>query len=104
MHIFTILDCFSHYPDAYPLQTATTKDCAECIFKWCSSNGVPQEIKSDGGSNLNISKIFKELYALLKINSIVANAYEPQANTAERFHRCLGDENVTDVHRQSWCR
>ena len=53
MYIFTILDCFSHYPDAYPLQTATAKDFAECIFKWCSSNGVPQEIRSDGGSNLN---------------------------------------------------
>jgi hypothetical protein len=90
MYIFTILDCFSHYPDAYPLQTATAKDCAECIFKWCSSNGVPQEIRSDGGSNLNISEIFKELYALLKIKSIVGNAYAPQANTVERFHRWLG--------------
>lgn len=77
-YLFTILDCFSHYPDAYPLQTATAKDCAECIFKWCSSNGVPQEIRSDGGSNLNISDIFKELYTLLWIKSIVGNAYAPK--------------------------
>ena len=89
-YIFTILDCFSHYPDAYPLKVAGAADCASALYKWCSYNGVPQEIRADGGSNLNVSEIFQELYKLLGINSIVSNAYAPQANTVERFHRWLG--------------
>jgi hypothetical protein len=89
-YIFTILDCFSHYPDAYTLKVAKATDCARCLLKWCSYNGVPQEIRADGGSNLNVSEIFVELYKMLNINSVVNNAYAPQSNTVERFHRWLG--------------
>jgi hypothetical protein len=90
-YIFTILDSFSHYPDAYPLKIAEAKDCAGCILKWCAYNGVPQQIRADGGSNLNVSQIFKELYKMVGVNKgIVNNAYSPQSNTVERFHRWLG--------------
>ena len=88
--IFTMLDAMSHFPDAYALAHDSAKACAECILKWSSYNGLPEEIRSDGGANLNLSEIFKELYKLLKITSIVSQPYAPQGNTVERFHRWLG--------------
>jgi hypothetical protein len=90
-YLFTILDCFSHYPDAYPLVNAEAPDCANCLLKWISSNGVMQELRSDGGSNLNVSEIFKELNKLLGVDrAIVGHPYNPRSNTVERFHRWLG--------------
>ena len=90
-YIFTILDCFSHFPDAYPIYgEATDAVCADQMMKWCQYNGVPQDVRSDGGANLNPSKIFKELYKLMKIKGITSMAYAPQSNAVERFHRWLG--------------
>ena len=90
-YLFTILDCFSHYPDAYPLVNAEASDCANCLLKWISSNGVMQELRSDGGSNLNVSEIFKELNEQLGVNkAIISNPYNPRSNPVERFHRWLG--------------
>ena len=88
--IFTILDSFSHYPDAYCLKNDTAVDCAKCMLKWCQTFGMPEECRSDGGRNLNVSEIFKELYKLLKIGSIISQPYAPQSNVVERFHRWLG--------------
>ena len=34
-YLFTILDCFSHYPDAYPLVNAEASDCASCLLNRC---------------------------------------------------------------------
>ena len=89
-YLFTILDSFSHYADAHTLKTMTAEDCAKCLLKWCEYNGVPEEVRSDGGSNLNLSEVFKALYTLFGITSIVGQPYAPQSNTVERFHRWLG--------------
>ena len=89
-YLFTILDSFSHYADAHCLKTSFAEDCAGCLMKWCEYNGVPQEVRSDGGNNLNLSEIFKALYKLFGIDSIVGQPYAPQSNTVERFHRWLG--------------
>jgi hypothetical protein len=90
-YIFTILDCFSHWCDAYPLQFAKAGDCADCIVKWCSYKGVPVEIIADNGSNLNVSKIVTELAKKMKDDKRrLTNPESPQGNQVERFHRWLG--------------
>ena len=89
-YIFTILDSFSHYADAYCMKDSLAETCARCILYWCQYNGMPEEIRSDGGSNLNVSEVVKALYVLLGIDSTVTHPYAPQGNTVERFHRWLG--------------
>lgn len=90
-YIFTILDCFTHWPDAFPLQRAEASDCADCIVKWCANKGVPTEIIADNGSNLNVSKVITELALKLRVDKRrLTNPESPQGNQVERFHRWLG--------------
>lgn len=89
-YLFTILDCFSHYVDAQTMKEMKADDCARCLLKWCEYNGVPEEVRSDGGLNLNPSEIFKSLYKLFGIGKLTNHPYAPQSNTVERFHRWLG--------------
>ena len=89
-NLFTILDNFSHYADAHPLQQAPASECAKALLRWVYIYGVPQEVRSDRGLNLNLSEVFKELYKLLGVTSILGQPYAPQSNSVERFHRWLG--------------
>ena len=90
MNIFTILDTFSHYPDAYCIGEATAETCAQCLLQWCQYNGMPEEIRSDGGLNLNKSRVIEALYELCGISSTVTHPYAPQGNMVESWHRWLG--------------
>ena len=85
-----MLDNFSHYADAHPLQQAPASECAKALLRWVYIYGVPQEVRSDRGLNLNLSEVFKELYKLLGVTSILGQPYAPQSNSVERFHRRLG--------------
>ena len=89
-YLFTILDSFSHYPDAYGMSDSHAETCARCLLSWCQSNGLPEEVRSDGGLNLNLSEVFKSLYELMGIKKTVTHPYAPQGNRVERFHRWLG--------------
>jgi len=89
-YLFTILDAFSHYSDAYCMADSEAETCAECLLAWCQYNGMPEVVLSDRGLNLNLSEVFKELYKLLGIDSKVTHPYAPQGNMVERFHRWLG--------------
>jgi hypothetical protein len=88
--IFTILDTFSHYSDAYCMSDSEAETCANCLLQWFQYNGMPEVVLSDRGLNLNLSEVFKELYILLGIDSSVTHPYAPQGNMVERFHRWLG--------------
>ena len=89
-YLFTILDAFSHFPDAYCMADSTAETCAGCLLNWCKYNGMPEEVRSDGGLNLNLSNVFKALYKLMGIDSKVTHPYAPQGNAVESWHRWLG--------------
>ena len=40
-NLFTILDNFSHYADAHPLQQAPASECAKALLRWVYIYGVP---------------------------------------------------------------
>ena len=69
-YLFTILDTFSHYPDAYCMSDSSAETCANCLMKWIQYNGMPEEVRSDGGLNLNRSELFTALYKLLGIKAL----------------------------------
>jgi hypothetical protein len=89
-YFFTVLDCFSHYPDAIPMPDMEAVTCANALWQWIKHHGTPEEIRSDRGLNLNLSEVFKELYKILKIRSKVNAAFSPQSNQVERLHKWLG--------------
>ena len=89
-YFFTVLDCFSHYPDAIPMPDMEAVTCAKALWQWIKHQGTPEEIRSDRGLNLNLSEVFKELYKILKIRSKVNAAFSPQSNQVERLHKWLG--------------
>jgi len=88
-YLFTILDNFSHYAGAYCMPDMEAATCASKLFLWVVVHGVPGDVRSDRGNNLNISEIFKSLYALFGIKKILSHPWAPQGNAVERFHRWL---------------
>ena len=89
-YFFTILDCFSHWPEAVPMKDMTAESCAKALWQWIRQQGAPMEIRSDRGQNLNISRIFQELYKIMRIKGVLNAAWSPQSNQVERLHKWLG--------------
>ena len=49
-HLFTIIDRTTRWPEAVPLSTTSSSDCAKALFfTWISRFGVPATITSDRG-------------------------------------------------------
>ena len=68
--LLTILDAFSHKADACCLKNMTAISVATGLFLYCTKEGVPEEIRSDNGQNLNVSKVVSELYKLFGIKNM----------------------------------
>ena len=89
-NLLTLLCSFAHYPDAYVIKDQEAGTCATALLKWVHTWGVPETVRSDRGQQLNISLVFKEMYALLGIKGQLSAAWSPQSQRVERFHRWLG--------------
>jgi len=91
-HLFTIIDRTSRWPEAIPLNSTTTVDCANALFAgWVARFGVPAVITSDRGAQFT-SALWAPLCNMLDIQHAQTTAYHPQSNgLVERFHRCLKD-------------
>jgi hypothetical protein len=91
-YLFTIIDRTSRWPEAIPLASISTADCARALFaSWVSQFGVPATITSDRGAQFT-SALWAGLCSLLNIRHSPTTAYHPQSNgLVERFHRRLKD-------------
>ena len=49
-YFFTILDCFSHWPEAIPMKDMEAETCAKALWQWIRNHGVPIDIRSDRGA------------------------------------------------------
>jgi hypothetical protein len=89
-YLFTVIDRFSRWPEAIPLENATAESCARALIRgWIARFGIPDDLVSDRGAQFT-SKIWEELHRLLGIKAVNTCAYRPQANgMIERFHRQL---------------
>ena len=89
-YFFTIIDCFTRWPEAIPLPDSTTETYARAfIHHWISRFRVPDDITSDRGPQFT-SHLWSELNCLLGISASNMMAYHPQANElVERFHQQL---------------
>lgn len=91
-HILTVVDHFTKYAEAYPLQTTSTRTICDILLReYFTRHGIPERILSDRGANFT-SSILKELCQLHGIKKLQTTAYHPQSNgVVERFHRTLVD-------------
>ena len=89
-YLFTIIDRSSRWPEAVPMEEASTMSCATALLNaWISRFGLPEHITSDRGSVFT-SDIWLSLAKLLGVNLHHTTAYHPQANgMVERWHRTL---------------
>ena len=86
--MFTVVDRFSRWPDAIPLEDMSAKSCARALLRhWIARHGVPSDITADRDCQFT-SDLWKELHELLGISSNNTTAYHPMANgLVERLHR-----------------
>lgn len=89
-YCLTIIDRYSRWPTAIPIEDLTATTVAKAIISdWMSMFGVPLRITTDQGRQFE-SHLFTELNNSLGIRHLRTTPYHPQANgLIERFHRTL---------------
>lgn len=87
--MLVIVDYATRYPKAIPLRTAVSKGIAWELFHGFSRVGIPNEILTDQGAEF-MSRLMKELCALLQIKQIRTSVFHPQTDgLVERFNKTL---------------
>ena len=104
-YILVVTDVFSKWVEAFPLQvtdgftlTSTLMDEVICRY------GVPTQLHSDQGSNLN-AEVNQKLCQLLGIQRTRTTAYHPQGNgQVERFNRTVEAmlAKMVGEHHRDW--
>ena len=89
-YLLTVIDRYSRYPDAIPLQDIRTESIINALMlSWIARHGVPDSISTDRGSQFT-SREFSSIFEALGCKIIHTTAYNPRANgIIERFHRTL---------------
>lgn len=100
-YLLTLVDRFTSWPVAEPLQDITAETVARALIRcWVSHYGIPQHIITDRGTQFT-SELFAKLARNLGFATVRTSAYRPQANgKVERFHRRLKD--AFRARRSDW--
>ena len=88
--LLTVIDRFSRWPEAIPLNNIDSSSCAQAlVFHWIARFGVPLDLSSDRGPQFT-SQLWTSISRLLGTQLHHTTAYHPQSNgLVERFHRHL---------------
>jgi len=91
-YLLTFQDSLTKFSKAIPIPNQEANMISkEFVTKIILKHGVSAKILIDQGTNF-LSKIFKNMCKLLKINKIQTTAYHPESNGAlERSHRTLAE-------------
>lgn len=89
-YLLTLIDRFSRWPEAIPLQDITSETVCRAFYEhWVSRFGVPDVITTDQGRQFE-SHLTQNIIKLLGCKRIRTTAYHPAANSmVERWHRSL---------------
>ena len=88
-YILTLIDSFTRWPVACPIENKTSNVIAQKIFQeWICNFGLPEAIFSDRAKEFKA--VVSSLAQKLGIRQYATTGYQPQANgQVERFHRFL---------------
>ena len=89
-YLLTCQDNLTKYLIAIPLENQEASTVAEAfVTQICLTHGIPQIILTDQGANF-MSKVFKHVCKLFKIQKVTTSAYHPESNgSLERSHKTL---------------
>ncbi len=92
-YILTIMDRFTRYTVAVPLQRQTAEVVAQAILdNWIYVYGAPKTILSDNGTQF-ASAVFRLIMKTIGTTQKFTTAYHPEANgMIERVHRYIKDK------------
>ena len=104
-YILTIIDRYSRWVSAMPLQEITAITVANGLVTNCVSIfGVPSSVTTDQGSNFE-SRIFKAALHALGCQKFKTLSYSPQSNgVLERVHRRIKDAFRLNADPDHWVR
>ena len=104
-HLLTIVDRFSRWPEAVPINDTTSRGCAQALINhWISRFGIPMDISSDRGPQFT-SQLWSAIAQLLGTRLHHSTAYHPQSNgLVERFHRHLKSALRARLTGPNWSR
>ena len=78
-YLLTIVDCFSRWPEAFPLQEVSAASCCWTFLRnWLPHYDIPDEIISDRGAQITGS-LWSTLLQRLGIGFSTTTAYHPPA-------------------------
>ena len=87
--IFTLIDHFSRYPEAFVLNSGTSSEILKCLRKHFARFGLPKSVVTDNGAVFQSAKV-DNFFKSLGILHIYCSNYHPQSNgSIERFHGTL---------------
>ena len=89
-YLLTVIDRFTRWPEAFPLQNITAEAVARTFLQgWVARFGTPTTITTDRGSQFQ-SGLWNDLMVVLDTQCLRTTAYHLQANgLIERFHQQL---------------
>ena len=95
-YLLTVIDRFSRWVEAFPLQDITASTCATAFLRGLISRfGVPSTVITDQGRQFT-SNLWREMADLLGITPVWTTSYHPQSNgMIERVHRTLKERLVS---------
>ena len=102
-HLLTIVDRFTRWPEAIPVNDITSQGLALAFAtNWVARFGIPSEVTSDRGAQFT-SQLWKDLMTLMGTTASRTTSYHPQANgIVERFHRNLKDALRAGLKGPNW--
>ena len=88
-YIFTIIDTYTRWPEAYAIANQETGTILTCLEDFISRHGLPDAILTDQGRNFE-SQLFKSFFESFGIIKKRTTSYHPACNgQIERFNGTL---------------
>ena len=102
-NLLTVIDCFTRWPEVFPMRSVTAEDCArELLQGWVSRYGLPTDITSDRGRQFT-STLWHHMAETLGATVHHTCAYHMQSNgMVERWHRSLKASLMARLNHPSW--
>ena len=89
--ILVVVDTFSKWAEAIPLRDTKVEHVAKAFVNvWCCRQGLPSQVHTDRGGNVDTAELIKAVYDMLKITKSSTTSYRPQSDGGvERLNKSI---------------